>query len=322
MLLCFAYCIVNQANVSKAILLGIDRCVTSIIPSLFPSIVLSSIISKSGIIRVAANILPVDSDAFEVFVLGNIGGYPTGCKVICDKVSRGEITQDAGEKMLKYSYNSGLAFCIGIIGNGIFNSSLIGFAIYLTELAVNTTLFLISQFGVCNVKRLNTVTKINSSDIANSVMSSCNSSLTITAYVMMFAVLNLLFENVFTSDKAKHFAPILDITAITSAKNITFSSACLLLCFGGACAIMQISAISADYISLKHFIISFIYKLPLCLIYSKITLVILDIAGVVVNASSMNYSRNESMIPFVCVIFMVMISISEYKKLPLYKREQ
>lgn len=319
---CFAYCIANQIDVSSAVRMGMDKCITSIIPSVFPSIVLSSVISKSGIIRKLASFLPVDVNAFEVFVLGNIGGYPAGAKIICDKISRGEITQDAGGKMLKYSYNSGPAFCIGIVGNGVFRSSTVGLAIYITEVAVNTTLFIISQFGISKVKRLDTVSHIDSSDIADSVMSSYNAVMTITAYIMLSAVINSAVMNVIQSDKVKYFSSILDITAILNAQNITFSFASLLLCFGGICVIMQISAICAEVVSLKKYATSFIYKLPLCLIYSKIALLILDKVGVAVSTDNIIPSKNDSMVPFICVVFMIMISVSEYKKLPLFKREQ
>lgn len=322
MLACFVYCIINQSKVSNAIGIGIDKCITTIIPSLFPSIVLSTIISKSGFIRVIASNLPVDSDAFEVFILGNIGGYPTGAKVICDKISRGEISREEGEKMLKYSYNSGPAFCIGIIGKGIFHSSAVGLAIYITEVVVNATLFIISQTGSRKVKKLNRMSDLHSTDITASVISSLNALFTITAYIMFFAVIILAYTEMVSSDKAKYFTPILDITTLINAGISSYIIICLFLCFGGICVITQVSAISSERISLKDYYISFIYKLPLCLIYSRIAIEILDNMGIAVNASTYVLSKNESMIPFACVVFMVIISISEYKKLPSFKREQ
>lgn len=311
----FIFCIANQSMIAQAVRSGIDKSVYLLIPSLFPSMVLSSVISKSGIIRCIARYLPVEADAFEVFVLGNIGGYPTGAKLVCEKISRGELDKETAAKMLKYAYNSGPAFCIGVVGLGLFGSATIGLAIYLTEFAVNLTLFIISQLKVRKVKRLYTMYDVNTAQITESVMSSFNASLTITAFVMIFAAINAILSGIFDTGKYKYFTAIIDITTISDLSSTTFSVACLLVCFGGLCVITQVSAITSGILSLIDYAVSFAYKLPLCYAYSNIALIILDKAGVSVSATKASFSQNKSIVPFICVIIMVIISILEYKKL-------
>lgn len=312
----FIFCIANQSIISDAVRLGIDKCLYLLIPSLFPSMVLSSVISKSGIISKMAMYLPVDSDALEVFLIGNTGGYPTGAKTICDKISRKEIDSKSGQSMLKYAYNSGPAFCIGVVGVGLFGSVTIGLAIYLTQFAVNLLIFTICQVKTCKVKKPYRFTYINTRDISESVMSSFNASLTISAYVMLFAVINAVLSSVVYLDKHKCFTAVIDITALSDLHGVSFSVACLLVSFGGVCVISQISAFASGMITLHDFALSFLYKLPLCFIFSKFALLILDKSGVSVSTIRSTLSQSKSIVPLICISAMIVISALEYKKLP------
>lgn len=296
--------------------MGIEKCLYLLIPSLFPSMVLSSVISKIGVISKMAMYLPVDSDALEVFIIGNIGGYPTGAKTICDKISRKVIDSKSGQSMLKYAYNSGPAFCIGVVGVGLFGSVTIGLAIYLTQFAVNLLIFTICQVKTRKVKKPYSFTHINTCDISESVMSSFNTSLTISAYVMLFSVINAVFSSVINFDEYKYFTAVMDITALSDLHGVPFSGACLLVGFGGVCVISQISAISSGMIKLRDFALSFLYKLPLCFAFSKLALLILDKSGVSVSTIRATLSQSKSIVPLICISAMIIISALEYKKLP------
>ena len=121
---------------------GLSLCALTIVPSLFPFIVISSLLAATGVPAKLGNLCaPLMSKLFSVsgsgaiaFVLGLSGGYPLGAAVIADMLTSGEIDRKEAEHLLSFSNNSGPAFIIGAAGAGIFKSSKIGALLYLIHI--------------------------------------------------------------------------------------------------------------------------------------------------------------------------------------------
>ncbi len=120
---------------------GLSLCARVIAPSLFPYFVLSNLIVELGLAGKLGRLLePVMRPLFNVggacaaaFALGFIGGYPVGARTALTLYERGESSKEETERLLSFCNNSGPAFILGVVGAGLFSSSLVGLLLYLAH---------------------------------------------------------------------------------------------------------------------------------------------------------------------------------------------
>lgn len=101
---------------------GIKMCLQAVIPSLFPFIFLSSLLTASllsmsmkGSSRLC-KVLGLPKGAEGIFLTGLIGGYPVGAKCIAEAVREGRLCEESGERMLIFCNSAGPSFIFGIVG--------------------------------------------------------------------------------------------------------------------------------------------------------------------------------------------------------------
>ena len=295
----------NQKIVADAVLDGMKRCVYSIIPTLFANSVICSIITRSGIIRCLFSRLKQNGLAWELFILGNLGGYPIGAKLIRESVENNEISSKVGEKLLACCFSPGPAFCIGVIGRLVFKNQWLGVAVYLVNLAVNLIIFVISSRNMRKVKSHYSTKNISTAEVIESVNSAANSMISITAIIAIFSGITAIILNLFSFVKLEYFTPFLDITNIVSIKNISLPETCALVSFGGICIFAQIAGIIGGKLSLKRFAIMHLIRLPMNCCIGLLGELIIDRFGI--TASAVQYSEANSFVPFICVIAMLYI---------------
>ena len=101
---------------------GVDLCMHSAIPSLFPFILLSMLMTAnlSGFqipfLRFPGKWLRLPEGAECLLLTGFLGGYPVGANAITEAWRSGHLSKDNAEKMLAFCNNAGPAFLFGIIG--------------------------------------------------------------------------------------------------------------------------------------------------------------------------------------------------------------
>ena len=87
---------------------AIQLCLQTVIPSLFPFMVLTSVLT---------GLLSRFSGYARSFLLGILGGYPTGAQAVAQGVRDGHISQEMGRKLLAFCSNAGPAFLFGMGAN-------------------------------------------------------------------------------------------------------------------------------------------------------------------------------------------------------------
>lgn len=97
---------------------GISICLQTLIPSLFPFMLLSCILRTSlhsiPFLRKLCRLLPIPEGAETIFLIGLLGGYPVGAQCIGHSVQAGNISRENGERMLAFCCNAGPAFIFGL----------------------------------------------------------------------------------------------------------------------------------------------------------------------------------------------------------------
>ncbi|MGM9550899.1 MAG: hypothetical protein ACI3XA_01450 [Clostridia bacterium] len=121
---------------------GLQTAFEVVIPSILPFAVFSAAVVYSSLARVIGAVLsPVFNTIFGLhpygavaLLSGMLGGYPTGCKVVCDMYEEGMITKKEGERMLSYANVGGVVFCLNVCGMTAFSSYQKGIIIYLIHI--------------------------------------------------------------------------------------------------------------------------------------------------------------------------------------------
>lgn len=99
---------------------GVELCLWTVIPALFPFFVASNLLSgnlNARFLRPLGKLLRLPQGAEPILLAGFLGGYPVGAKCIADAVSSGSLTREDGRRMLGFCSNAGPAFIFGVVAN-------------------------------------------------------------------------------------------------------------------------------------------------------------------------------------------------------------
>lgn len=117
---------------------SLSLCAELILPSLFPFLIVSILLSRLGLpamlgraaAPLARRLFGVSGAGATALIIGLCGGYPLGAAYVSDMAERGAISRREGERLLGFCNNSGPAFIIGAVGAGAFSSVQAGIYLY------------------------------------------------------------------------------------------------------------------------------------------------------------------------------------------------
>lgn len=144
---------------------GLKLCANTVIPSLFPFMVVSELIVRSGLgARVGKLLSKPVKKLFGVgeggacaFILGIVCGFPIGAKTIATMHERGDISKSEAERSLTFCNNPGSAFVISAVGVSLFGSPRLGITLYacvlLSAITVGTAARLIIGKNSLSLKK-------------------------------------------------------------------------------------------------------------------------------------------------------------------------
>ena len=193
----------NAINAAKnAILL----CLNTVIPSLFPFFVLSSLLVSLGFATyltkyVTGFIKPVfnvnGAGALPV-ILGLISGYPIGASTTVQLYQNGLISKTESERLIAFTNNSGPVFILGALGYAMLHSPTMGLIIYISHILSALLTGIIFRFYKYNSYEKNYLLphsnseKFSSNAISSAIGTSMNSAvesiLKVCGFVLLFAV--------------------------------------------------------------------------------------------------------------------------------------
>ena len=118
----------------QGIISGISVCTNTILPILFPFLVVSNLWLSLGYgLKLGKWLAPMVEKVFHLpgtvssaLVIGAIGGYPTGAQAALQLYNGQQISKTNTERLLFFCNNAGPAFLIGIVGSQLFEKQRIG----------------------------------------------------------------------------------------------------------------------------------------------------------------------------------------------------
>lgn len=179
---------------------GLTVCGMSVIPSLFPMMVLSDYIVRSGLGNAAGRFLaPATQKLFKLpgsagcaVIMGLTGGFPVGTRMAAQLYENGEITQKQGRRMLLFCVNAGPAFVIGTVGAAMLSNKKAGLLLFISLTLASLAVGIASRIledGKETVKE-DAMPVYDSGVIAESVSQGTQAVLNICAWILIFSGLN------------------------------------------------------------------------------------------------------------------------------------
>lgn len=113
--------IFNSKLAAEGAQAGIELCIKTVIPSLFPFFLLSIILTNaldipdSYLMRAVTTKLGIPRAAAPIVIPAVLGGYPVGAKCIYDLFKRKQISAKEAERLLAFCSNAGPSFLFGMV---------------------------------------------------------------------------------------------------------------------------------------------------------------------------------------------------------------
>ncbi len=180
---------------------GLILCSTTVIPSLFPFMVISELIVSSGVgvrmsrllARPMRTLFGVSEAGAAAYLLGAVCGFPIGAKIAVSMYDKGYMSKNELERLLSFCNNPGSAFVISAVGVSLLGNELVGMILYSCVIISSV---IVGFFGKLffRDKEKNMVSQslifsggIGINEITNAVQGSALSMLTVCAYVVFFS---------------------------------------------------------------------------------------------------------------------------------------
>ena len=181
---------------------ALTLCAGTVIPSLFPFLVISSLLIALGFGEWLAPhfsglmtpLFRLPGQASGPLLLGLVGGYPIGAQSAAELYQQGLLTKDEAERLLTFCNNSNPIFLISVLGSGVFGSVRAGVWLWLIHLLSALLTGLLFR-GHKTPARRGTVRPVSCravslpAAVVSSVRSAANGMLSVCAFVTLFYVL-------------------------------------------------------------------------------------------------------------------------------------
>lgn len=312
--------------VKEGVINGIEICLYTIIPTLFPFMTLSTYIVKSNVLSPFYKVFSFPSKLLfrqppcttSVIIMSMIGGFPVGIKMTNDLYITKRINTEQAQRLCLFCMNGGPAFVITTVGISMLGNIKVGIIIY-TSLCIAS---LISGIISSSIADKNLTSQKNESDISlplstlsASISDSTQAITSICSWIVLFsAVTSCLKEFNLNNKFYMILCSLLEVTngCYILVGNVSIPIIAGIIGFGGVCIHFQIlSFLKNMKLNYVYFLISRILNGLLSAIVTQIILIFFPIETDVFSNFNENiiYSFSVSAPTFFVVIIMCIIMI-------------
>lgn len=100
---------------------GIELCLKTVIPSLFPFFLLSTVLTSAflgsslGVLRPLGKLCGIPKGGESLLISGFLCGYPVGAQSIAAAYRSGQLSREEAQRLLSFCNNAGPAFLFGMV---------------------------------------------------------------------------------------------------------------------------------------------------------------------------------------------------------------
>ena len=187
---------------------ALELCAKSVIPSLFPFMVVSDLLVSGGAGKYLGNlcapffrrVFGIGSAGSSVILLGALCGFPIGAKSAADLCEAGKIDRRELSYLLCFCNQPSSAFVTSVVGVSLFGSYRFGLLLYGTTLTSGLVIGIVCRFLLLHdtapksQKSLPTPSYFRASTLTDAVTRSAHAMLSVCAFVCFFATLVACLE--------------------------------------------------------------------------------------------------------------------------------
>lgn len=177
---------------------GLELCAQTMIPSLFPFLVLSSFATSSGIMNFLGQktnnffkkVFNFSGTAGSVVLFSLFSGFPVGCSMASKLYQQKKITQNEAKRIALSSVNAGPAFVIGAVGTMMLSSFKAGVIIFVSLSLSSLLISFLTRFILSDSEEKEEIQIKNpplSEALVSSVYNASKSMFIICAWILLFS---------------------------------------------------------------------------------------------------------------------------------------
>lgn len=245
---------------------GIDLCVRTVIPSLFPFFFLSGILTNSlsgsscRILSPLCTLCAMPKGSEAILITGFLGGYPVGAKSVSDTYTKGDLHVRDAAHMLSFCSNAGPAFLFGMI-SGLFRETYVPFLLWAIHVFSAILVSIIHTSGPC--REIHALSPSSSLSISSAMRSSLVVMAVVCGWVILFRILITFLDRWLLWALPKILRILLmGILELTNGccelssidqPELRFVLCSCFLSFGGICVTMQTASVISG-LPLRHYL--------------------------------------------------------------------
>ena len=237
---------------------GIELCVRTVIPSLFPFFVLSILLTGSltgremPILRPLEKLTGIPKGSGSILLTGLLGGYPVGAQSVAQAKETGRLSPGDARRMLAFCNNAGPAFLFGM-ASSLFPKPWMAWALWALHIlsALTVSLFLPGE----SAREIHTAPG-NRPTLSSAMASALRVMATVCGWVVLFRVVIAFvgrwFSWLLPAECQVILSGLLELTngccSLASIENVElrFLLCSAMLAFGGLCVAMQTFSVAQD----------------------------------------------------------------------------
>lgn len=274
------FCMAHTKVIADAVSEAVQRCLLTVIPSLYAMMIVSALLVRSGITGCMPNFLSrltrlffgLDGTSAAIFSMSIFAGYPVGTSMLLSEYESGRLNARRTELLCGLCFGAGPAFIFGCISGKLYSSPTAGMIILISTAVANIIgLLLMSPWLRRDIPEDTAKKKVTlTADMLTDCMISSGRSMAVICFsVVAFAVISAFFQMAGISGSvgkilsgisgmdsgtgSRIFAVFLDITNVSGLPVNDYSLLpyiCGATSFGGVCVLFQLSALVRGRISI------------------------------------------------------------------------
>lgn len=245
---------------------GLELCIRSLIPSLFPFFVLSSLLTTSltgismPILRPIGILLGIPAGCESLMIPAYLGGYPAGARSVAEAYAQKQLSGASAQRLLLFCNNCGPSFLFGILGS-VFPRQWMLWALWGIQIAGSVLIARLHPAHPDNAA----LRPSRKTSMSETLSGSLQIMGTVCGWVILFRILLAFLQRwvlwLFPAPVQVLSAGILELSngccALSSVMDLRlrFLLCSLMLSFGGICVTMQ-TASAIGSLSIRPYLIS------------------------------------------------------------------
>lgn len=237
---------------------GMELCIRTVVPSLFPFFVLSMVVTEnlsSGTFRpvtALGTVLGISEGAAPVLIPAMLGGYPVGAKCVGDLCQSNQISKEEAERLLAFCSNAGPSFLFGMV-SGCFPEQNTVWLLWLVHLS---GAFLTAAVIPKVKEETRKYTQKNDAESKPILLSAARAMFLVCCWVILFRIVLTFLEQwflwllpdwvqVLSMGFLELTNGICGLSQIADVE-IRFLLCACMLSFGGLCVVFQTASVIGD----------------------------------------------------------------------------